>query len=120
MIVCEAWTEHVPQCRSLDLRQAAGRDGGTYQLHGEPITQAELARFLGESFGVSLRYRSMRVDEYLSACEERLGPILGPVIAGIYQGIRGGAYDQPSDFEDVAGRPHVRWADYFRALSKAA
>ena len=38
------------------------------------------------------------------------------MIAGIYSGIRSGAYDQPSDFAAVAGRPHQSWADYFARL----
>ena len=42
-----------------------------------------------------------------------LGEFMGKVIAGIYQGIRQGAYDAPSDFERAAGRAHQAWPDYF-------
>lgn len=41
---------------------------------------------------------------------------MGTVIAGIYEGIRDGANDRPSDF-DAAGRPHLTWEDYFGSLA---
>ena len=91
-------------------------DGGTYRLHGEPITQTTLAQYLSEAFGVSLRYRPVSVEEYRVERVAALGPVLGPVIAGIYEGIHNGAYDQPSDFASVAGRPQQSWTDYFAEL----
>ena len=91
-------------------------DGKTYNLHGEPITQATLARFLGEAFGVPLSYRSMDVEAYRQERVAELGDFMGTVIAGIYEGIRNGAYDRPSDFEVAAGRPHQAWSDYFAGL----
>lgn len=41
---------------------------------------------------------------------------MGTVIAGIYEGIRDGANDRPSDFDAAAGRPHLTWDDYFGSL----
>lgn len=90
-------------------------DGETYDLHGEPITQATLARLLGDAFDVSLSYRSMDVEAYRRERVGELGEFIGTVIAGIYEGIRAGAYDRPSDFEAAAGRPHQAWSDYFAA-----
>jgi NAD(P)H dehydrogenase (quinone) len=92
-------------------------NGHTYKLHGEPISQAALAQYLGDAFGVSLRYRSMEVEAYRTERVAELGAFIGNVIAGIYQGIRTGAYDTPSDFAQAAGRAHQRWADYFRTLN---
>lgn len=91
-------------------------EGKTYALYGEPITQSTLARYLGDAFGVSLPYRSMTVEEYQAERVAELGDFMGTIIAGIYAGIRAGVYDEPSDFEAVAGRPHQSWEDYFSGL----
>lgn len=92
-------------------------DGGTYDLHGEPITQAQLAAHLGHAFGLELPFRNMSVEAYEAERVAELGEFLGTVIAGIYAGIRQGTYDRPSDYEAVVGRPHQGWPDYFRGLS---
>ena len=93
-------------------------DGKTYGLNGEAITQATLAQLLSDAFGVSLSYRSMDVEAYRRERVGELGEFMGTVIAGIYEGIRDGAYDRPSDFEAAAGRPHQAWSDYFAALKR--
>ncbi|MEM8659162.1 MAG: NAD(P)H-binding protein [Pseudomonadota bacterium] len=90
----------------------------TSNLHGTPITQAELAAHLGAAFGLSLSYRPMTPADYLKDRIAALGPEMGPIIAGIYDNIRSGVLDRPSDFEAVAGRPHVTWVRYFASLSK--
>lgn len=87
--------------------------GQTYALHGEPITQAQLAKYLNQAFGTALSYRDMSVDAYRAERTEELGPFLGKIIAGIYEGIRLGALDVPSDYATAAGRSHLRWDDYF-------
>jgi NAD(P)H dehydrogenase (quinone) len=91
-------------------------NGQTYNLHGEPITQAQLAKYLNQAFGTELSYRPISVDEYREERTKELGPFLGGIIAGIYQGIRLGALDVESDYEAAAGRPHKSWNDYFEAL----
>ncbi|MCO4773930.1 MAG: NAD(P)H-binding protein [Deltaproteobacteria bacterium] len=99
------------------LLTEASLEGTTYRLHGEPITQSDLAEHLRGAFGTPLAYRAMSVEAYRAERIDALGPFLGGVIAGIYAGIRGGAYDQPSDYSAAAGRPHQSWADYFAALA---
>ncbi|WP_372594734.1 NAD(P)H-binding protein [Actinotalea sp.] len=93
--------------------------GRTYLLNGAPLTQAELADHLNEAFGLSLRYREMGVEEYRQERVAALGEFMGTVIGGIYEGIRGGAYDTPGDYEAATGRPHQSWDDYFAALRAA-
>ena len=95
----------------------AKHNGNTYNLHGEPITQETLARLLGEAFGAPLSFRSLEVDAYRRERVAELGDFMGTVIAGIYEGIRVGAYDAPSDFGAAAGRAHQSWADYFGGLN---
>ena len=91
-------------------------NGHTYNLHGEAITQLALAQYLGDAFGSSLRYRAMDVAAYRADRVAELGEFIGHVIAGIYQGIRTGAYNAPSDFAQAAGREHQSWVNYFHSL----
>ncbi|WP_417494394.1 SDR family oxidoreductase [Maricaulis sp.] len=99
------------------LLTGAHLDGQTVNLHGEAITQTRLAALMNTAFGTQLVYRALTPAEYLADRTAELGEFLGSIIAGIYDGIRLGAYDNPSDFEAVTGRPHQDWAAYFRSLS---
>lgn len=87
-----------------------------FNLHGEPITQAELTAFINEAFDTHLVYRVMEVEAYRRERVAELGEFIGTIIAGIYAGIRSGASDNPSQFEQAAGRPHQSWTDYFAGL----
>ena len=91
-------------------------DGQTCNLHGELLTQAQLAQYLNRTFGTQLQYRSMSVAEYREERIAELGEFIGTVIAGIYEGIRNGALDRASDYQAATGRPHQSWDDYFRSL----
>tara|TARA_R110002124_G_C8874274_1_gene507983 strand:+ start:295 stop:1140 length:846 start_codon:yes stop_codon:yes gene_type:complete len=91
-------------------------DGQTVNLHGDPITQTRLADLMNTAFGTDLVYRALTPAEYLADRSAELGDFLGGIIAGIYDGIRLGAYDNPSDFEAVTGRPHQDWEACFRSL----
>ncbi|MEZ4268777.1 MAG: SDR family oxidoreductase [Myxococcota bacterium] len=95
------------------LLTGAEHSGQTYNLHGEPITQSQLAEYLNRAFGTRLTYRPMSVDAYREDRVGELGPFLGGIIAGIYEGIRAGALDVPSDYAKAAGRAHQSWDDYF-------
>lgn len=85
----------------------------TYNLHGEAITQYQLAEYLNSAFDTDLIYTPMTVEEYRKERIAELGQFLGTVIAGIYQGIREGKADNPSNFLEAAGREHESWQDYF-------
>lgn len=87
--------------------------GSTYNLHGEPLSQTALSRFLSVLAGCPLRFRDMSVEDYKAWRIAELGEFMGTVVAGIYQGIRDGHYGEPSHFEAAAGRAHVGWNDYF-------
>lgn len=91
-------------------------DGQTYNLHGESISQQQLADYLNGAFGTHLKYRSMAVAEYRGERIAELGEFLGGVIAGIYEGIRNGASNNASDYARAAGRTHQSWQAYFDAL----
>ena len=93
-------------------------NGHTYLLHGQPITQAQLVESINRTFQTQLGYRSMTVEEYREDRIAALGEFMGSVIAGIYQGIRNGAHDAPSDYAAVTGRPHQAWDEYFAALPR--
>ncbi|MGD1904533.1 MAG: SDR family oxidoreductase [Leptolyngbyaceae cyanobacterium] len=93
-------------------------NGKTYNLHGEAITQAELAEYLNLAFDTQLTYRAMTVDDYRHERIEALGDFMGTVIAGIYEGIREGKANNPSDFLAAAEREHQSWQDYFINLKR--
>ena len=93
-------------------------DGRTYNLHGEPITQTDLAEYLNEAFGTHLSHTPMTVEEYRNDRVAELGEFIGSVIAGIYEGIREGAADNPSDYAEAAGREHVSWPGLFARLAE--
>lgn len=91
-------------------------DGNTYNLHGEAITQQQLADYLNDTFGTDLKYREMTVEQYRQDRTDELGEFLGSVIAGIYEGIRIGAANNESHFLQAAGREHRSWKSYFDGL----
>ena len=91
-------------------------NGHTYNLHGDAITQYELAEYLNNAFGTELTYTPMSVDEYRQDRIAELGEFLGTVITGIYQGIRDGRADNPSQYREAASREHVSWPTYFASL----
>ncbi|EMI22970.1 nucleoside-diphosphate-sugar epimerase [Rhodopirellula maiorica SM1] len=91
-------------------------NGQTYNLHGEAITQQQLADYLNTAFGTDLKYRKMSVAEYREDRAAELGEFIGNIIAGIYEGIRNGALNNESHFEKATGRPHQSWDQYFRRL----
>lgn len=89
-----------------DLLRKRETDGETYNLVGESITQTELAELINKNFGANLKYKSVPVEEFSKSRREELGEILGTIIGGIYESIRNGSFDVPSDYEKVAEKKH--------------
>ncbi len=81
-------------------------NGQTYNLVGEPITQTQLAELINQEFNTNLKFNSVAVDKYEEERKAELGDFIGTVIAGIYNGIKKGVNDVPSDFQKASGRPH--------------
>ncbi len=94
-------------------------DGSIYNLHGEALTQSRLVDYLNTAFATGLAYQQMTVEAYRQERVGELGEFLGGVIAGIYHGIRIGAYDNPSRYQEAAGRPHQHWDDYFARVAES-
>ncbi len=94
-------------------------NGHIYNLHGESITQQQLAEYLNATFGTDLTYRAVSIEEFRQDRVAELGEFLGTVIAGIYEGIRNGAADNESHYSLAAGRDHQSWPAYFDGLSSA-
>ena len=93
------------------------RNGQTYNLTGEPISQEELTSYLNKTFGSKLVYEAMTPEAYLAFQQEVNGEFLGTIIAGIYQKIRDGEFNVPSHFKMAAGRKHQTWKDYFKSIN---
>lgn len=81
-------------------------NGQTLNLVGEAITQAQLATYINQVYQTHLKYTAISVEAYKKERQAALGEFLGTIIAGIYEGIRNGANNVPSDFEKAAGRAH--------------
>ncbi|MGB7394273.1 MAG: SDR family oxidoreductase [Pricia sp.] len=81
-------------------------NGQVYNLGGKPITQAELADTINQVYDTDLSYNPVSVEAYAQERKEALGEFMGTIIAGIYEGIKIGANDVHSDFENAARRPH--------------
>lgn len=101
--------------RMLTEKQHKGK---TYNLHGEAITQYQLADYLNLTFITNLIYEPITVEAYRQDRTTELGQFIGNIIAGIYEGIRKGEFDNPSHFSEAAGREHQSWKAYFESLSK--
>lgn len=91
-------------------------NGQTYNLVGDPITQTQLANYINEVYHTNLVFNAVSVEEYAAERKKELGDFLGTVIAGIYEGIRNGANDVPSDFEKAAERPHKSVLEIIKAF----
>ncbi|MEQ9438657.1 MAG: SDR family oxidoreductase [Cyclobacteriaceae bacterium] len=94
-------------------------NGQTYNLTGPAITQYELAYMMNEVFDTDLHYEPLSVEEYRQQRVDELGEFMGTVIAGIYQGIRNGDMDVPSDYQKAAGRKHISIPDAMRYFQKS-
>ncbi len=77
-----------------------------FNLTGTAIDQNELAQALNRTFDLNLTFENMSVEAYLEERRAALGEYLGTIVGGIYESIRNGAFDVPSDFEKVVGRKH--------------
>lgn len=91
-------------------------NGGVYDLNGPPMSQTDLAAHLNRAFDADLVYREMTPEAFVEDRSAALGDFIGPIIGGIYEGIRQGVYDRPGDYAEVTGRPHQSWSDYFAAF----
>jgi len=92
------------------------KNGKTFALCGEAITQEKLTDFINSTFGTNLIYESMSTKAYLEFQKNTNGEFLGPIIAGIYTKIRNGEFQIKSDYEMAADRPHISWQQYFKSL----
>ncbi|MBT7996193.1 MAG: SDR family oxidoreductase [Bacteroidetes bacterium] len=92
--------------------------GKLYNLVGEPISQSQLADYINKIYKTNLVYNSVSVEAYATERKEELGDFIGTVIAGIYEGIRNGANEIPSDFEKATGRPHKSAIEIIKAFKE--
>lgn len=93
-------------------------NGKLYILAGEAITQSQLADYINEVFNTNLIYNSVSVEAYAAERKEELGDFLGTIIAGIYEGIKNGANDIPSDYQKAAGRSHKSATEMMKAFKE--
>jgi NAD(P)H dehydrogenase (quinone) len=95
-------------------------NGKTYSLNGEAITQQQLAAAMNEVFGTHLTYEPLSVEAYRQQRINELGEFMGTVITGIYQGIRNGDMDVPSNYRKAADREHISILEAMRRFQTQA
>lgn len=93
-------------------------NGHKYNLVGEAITQSRLVELMNQVFNTNLKFNSISFDAYQLERKAELGDFIGTVISGIYQGIRKGVNDVPSDFEKIVGRPHKSTFELMKAFKE--
>lgn len=93
-------------------------NGHVYNLNGEAISQTTLSEYLNAAYDTHLTYHPMTVEAYQATCSAELGEFLGTIIAGIYQGIRDGKANNPSDYQQATGRAHQSWDDFFTKIKE--
>ncbi|MGJ8760141.1 SDR family oxidoreductase [Polaribacter sp. HaHaR_3_91] len=93
-------------------------NGNTYNLVGEAITQSELASLINQVYDTNLTYNSVSFDAYAAERKGALGDFIGTVIAGIYEGIKGGENEVPSGFEKATGRLHQSPLEMIKRFKK--
>ena len=74
---------------------------------GKAISQQELANAINKAFNTHLKFKNISVEEYEAKRKQALGEFLGTIIAGIYKGIKEGAYNQSSHFAEILKREHL-------------
>lgn len=90
----------------VNLLTQAKHLGKTYQLCGPAITQDELAKYINNAYHSHLIYESVSVEAYRQDRMKAHGEFFGAIIAGIYDCIRKGSFDVPSDFDKILDRSH--------------
>lgn len=96
----------------------AKHNGQVYNLIGEAITQEKLAEYINQVYHTELVYHPLSVEDYTNDRKEELGEFMGSIIAGIYEGIRYGAYNVKSDYNKAAGRAHKSAVELMREFKK--
>jgi NAD(P)H dehydrogenase (quinone) len=94
------------------------KNGNTYNLTGEAITQVQLTVFFNDILGTDLKFEDIEPGKYLDIQKEINGDFLGSIITGIYTKIRNGEFNVRSDFSEIAEREHISWFDYFNDYKK--
>ncbi len=90
-------------------------NGSVYNLVGEPVTQQQLTTAVNEIYNLNLSYREISEESFISERKEVLGDLLGTIVGGIYEAIKKGDFNVPSDFKKATGRSHLTLSEMIRA-----
>ncbi|OED31796.1 NAD(P)-dependent oxidoreductase [Planococcus maritimus] len=93
-----------------------GHHAKIYSLHGNAISQDELAAHLNAAFDAQLTYTAISAEQFKQERIAELGEFIGTVVTGIYQGINGGDFDHESHYREATGREHQSWEAYFSSV----
>lgn len=98
------------------LLRDSSHDGKIYNLSGRPITQSELVGFMNQALGTEMTYEFVDPERFKEDRIAEIGDFYGTVVAGIYEAIVAGAFDNESEFQAATGREHVSWPEVFSKI----
>jgi len=93
---------------AVALAILAGKDdcnGRILNLVGEAYRQDELVDIVNTQAETDVRYEFVDDDTCMAKFVPVRGEVVAAMLTGCYQAIRNGAFDVPSDFEDITGMP---------------
>ena len=78
-------------------------DNRVLNLVGDAYTQEQLVDMVNRCAGINVRYEMSSDEECLAKMTPVRGAEVAAMLTGCYQAIRNGAFDVPSDFEEIVG-----------------
>ncbi len=90
--------------------------GKTYNLSGTPISQSDLVGLMNGVLGTEMTYDYVDPQSFREDRIVEIGEFYGTVVAGIYEAIASGAFDNESHFLAATGREHVSWPEFFSKI----
>ena len=99
--------------------------GRRYNLVGENLSQSELVALACEVFGLKVRYETLTAEENIARfmADARIaarGEEVAKMLTGCFECIAKGAFDVPSDYAAVAGRPARSVREQMEAIARQA
>ncbi len=89
-----------------------GKNGKTFTLTGENITQHQLTQSINKVFGTNLVYEPLSIEAYKKDRVGELGGFLGAIVASIYEHIGNGVFEVKSNYLEAAGKEHTGFIEY--------
>jgi len=71
---------------------------------------------MNHALGTQMTYEFVEAQSFKKDRIAEIGEFYGTVVAGIYEAIANGAFDNKSQFKAATGREHVSWPEFFSKI----